>query len=124
MAKEPEKTPPEETAPEGNSTDQRIASLEAGQESLGGKIDRILGIISGGGPDDDDPGDGGQPAGAPNIAHEIRAQLDERDAKAKADADAASVKDEIGGVKAKVAELAEKPPAPMPRRVEQIMGWR
>jgi hypothetical protein len=124
MAK-PEPDPPKEepTEPEGNSTDQRIASLEAGQTGLESKIDRILGIISGSGPDDD-PGDGGQPAGGQSIAHEIRAQLDARDAKAKQDAAAASLTDELGQVKAKVAELAEKPPAPMPRKVERIMGWR
>jgi hypothetical protein len=124
MAK-PETDPPKEepTEPEGNTTDQRIASLEAGQTGINNKIDRILGIISGSGPDDD-PGDGGQPAGGQSIAHEIRAQLDARDAKAKQDSEAASVKDELGQVKAKVAELAEKPPAPMPRRVEKLMGWR
>jgi hypothetical protein len=121
MAK-PETDPPP-TEPEGNTTDQRIASLEAGQTGINSKIDRILGIISGSGPDDD-PGDGGQPAGGQSIAHEIRAQLDARDAKNKADSEAASVKDELGQVKAKVAELAEKPPAPMPRRVEKLMGWR
>jgi hypothetical protein len=121
MAK-PETDPPP-TEPEGNTTDQRIASLEAGQTGINSKIDRILGIISGGSPDDD-PGDGGQPAGGQSIAHEIRAQLDARDAKAKADSEAASVKDELGQVKAKVAELAEKPPAPMPRAVERFMGWR
>jgi hypothetical protein len=126
MAKTPEPDPPKEepTDPEGNTTDQRIASLEAGQTGINSKIDRILGIISGGGPDDPDPGDGGQPAGGKSIAHEIRAQLDARDAKAKQDAAAASLTDELGQVKAKVAELAEKPPAPMPRKVERIMGWR
>jgi hypothetical protein len=125
MAKAADTDPPKEepTAPEGNTTDQRIASLEAGQTGINSKIDRILGIISGSGPDDD-PGDGGQPAGAPNIAHEIRQQLDARDAKNKADSEAASVKDQLGQVAAKVAELAEKPPAPMPRKVERIMGWR
>jgi hypothetical protein len=125
MAKaEPDPPKEEPTEPEGNSTDQRIASLEAGQTGINSKIDRILGIISGSGPDDPDPGDGGQPAGGQSIAHEIRAQLDARDAKAKQDSEAASVKDELGQVKAKVAELAEKPPAPMPRRVEKLMGWR
>jgi hypothetical protein len=125
MTKTPEPDPPkEETDPPADAgVDQRIASLEAGQTGLEHKIDRILGIISGPG-HDDDPGDGGQPAGGQSIAHEIRAQLDARDAKAKADSEAASVKDELGQVKAKVAELAEKPPAPMPRRVEKLMGWR
>lgn len=122
MAKDTD--PPEESAPPpAAGLDQRVESLEHGQESLGHKLDKILGLVSGGGPDDDDPGDGGQPAGAPNIAEEIRAQLDARDAKAKSDAEAASVKDQLGQVAAKVAELAEKPPAPMPRKIEKIMGW-
>lgn len=123
MAKTPE-PPKDEPAPPDSSADQRIASLEAGQASLGKKIDSILGIISNNPDDDDDPGDGGQPAGASNVAEEIRAQLDQRDAKARADADKAALTDELGQVKAKIAELAEKPPAPMPRRVEKLMGWR
>ena len=101
--------------------DQRVSSLEAGQESLSQKLDKILGIVGG-----DGPAEGGHPdedKGAPNIAHEIRAQLD-ADAAAKKKADEDSVKDELGQVKAKVAELAEKAPEPMPRRVERIMGWR
>lgn len=121
MAKDTD--PPEEGAPPpAAGLDQRVESLEHGQESLGHKLDKILGIVSGG-PDDDDPGDGGQPAGAPNIAEEIRAQLDKRDREAKDAADKASLTDELGQVKAKVAELAEKPPAPMPRKIEKIMGW-
>lgn len=120
MAKE-ETSPPEETTPPATGLDQRVESLEHGQESLSHKLDRILGVISGG--DDDDPGDGGQPAGAPNIAEEIRAQLDKRDREARDAADKASLTDELGQVKAKVAELAEKPPAPMPRKIEKIMGW-
>ena len=120
-------TKPAEIEPEPDPTpatglDQRVESLEHGQGALEHKIDRILGVISGGG--DDDPGDGGQPAGSGNIAEEIRAQLDKRDREAKDAADKASLTDEIGQVKAKVAELAEKPPAPMPRRVEKLMGWR
>jgi hypothetical protein len=102
--------------------DQRVSSLEAGQESLSQKLDKILGIVGGAG-----PAEGGHPdedKGAPNIAHEIRAQLDQRDAAAKKQADEDALKNTVGEVKAKVAELAEKPPAPMPRRVERIMGWR
>jgi hypothetical protein len=109
----PPEPPAEPDAPKDAGLDQRVTSLES-------KIDRILGLFDG----SEDPGDGGQPAGAPNIAHEIRQQLDERDAKAKADAEKQQVADELGQVKAKVAELAEKPPAPMPRKVERLMGWR
>ena len=106
----PEPTP---DPPKDAGLDQRVTSLES-------KIDRILGLLDG----PDDPGDGGQPAGAPNIAQEIRDQLDARDRKAKADAEAATLKDELGQVKAAVTELKEKPPAPMPRKVERLMGWR
>lgn len=119
MAKDTE--PPEDpTPPPATGLDQRVESLEHGQESLGHKLDRILGVISG---SDDDPGGGGQPAGSPNIAEEIRAQLDKRDREKKEADEAASVKDQLGQVKAKVAELAEKPPAPPPKRVHKLMGW-
>ena len=29
----------------------------------------------------------------------------------------------VDELKTKVTELAEKPPAPMPRRIEKLMGW-
>ena len=51
-------------------------------------------------------------------------QLDQRDAAAKKKADEDALKNTVSEVKAKVAELAEKAPEPMPRRVERIMGWR
>ena len=93
--------------------DQRVSSLE-------GKIDTILSKLGGGTPAPDGPK---EPAGAPNVAHEIRQQLDERDAAARKKAEEDGVKTELGEVKAKLAELAEQPPAPMPRRIERLMGW-
>lgn len=109
-----------------DSADQRIASLEAGQSSLEGKVDKILGIISGqhGTGEGDGGGHDDQPSGGTNVAEEIRAQLDARDAKNAADADEKSKSDRLAAAEAKIAELAEKPPAPMPRRSERIMGWR
>lgn len=103
--------------------DKRVSSLEAGQESLTQKIDKILGLV-GGGHADEPSDDDGQPAHGGSIAHEIRAQLDERDRRAKADADKQSTADELAAVKTRLAELSEKPPEPMPRRVEKWMGWR
>lgn len=104
----------------------RVGQLEAGQDSLAGKVDKILGIISGGGGQDGDGGGHGEEptGGAPNIAHEIRAQLAERDRKSREDAEKKTLSDELAGVKARIAELAEKQPEPMPRRVEKFMGWR
>jgi hypothetical protein len=103
--------------------DRRVASLETGQENLSQKLDKILGIMGGG--DDHDAEGSGQPeqGGGATIAHEIRQQLDKRDAEAKKKADEDGIKNELGEVKAKLSELAEKPPAPMPRRVEKLMGW-
>ena len=100
--------PPAETGVE-----QRVDSLES-------KVDKILGILSG----SDAPAEQEQPEAGTNIAHEIRAQLDERDRKAAADAEEQGKADRLAAAEAKIAELAEKPPAPMPRRVERIMGWR
>lgn len=95
--------------------DQRVSRIETA-------VDRLMSVITGSGDEPDPPA--GPAAGAPNIAHEIRAQLDERDRKAREDAEKKGVADELGQVKAKLAELAEKAPEPMPRRVEKIMGWR
>ena len=117
MADDEEKPAPEQ------GLDGRVSSLETGQETLTQKIDKLLGIVGADGPGDGQDGHDGEGTGT-NIAHEICAQLDKRDREAKDAADKASLTDEIGQVKAKVAELAEKPPAPMPRRVEKLMGWR
>jgi hypothetical protein len=106
-------------APE-QGLDQRVSSLETGQQSLSEKLDKVLGIVSGG---HDDQGSDPDGKGSPNIAHEIRAQLDARDARDREDAEKKSIAEQLAATQAKVAELAEKPPAPMPRRVEKIMGW-
>lgn len=112
---------------EDSALDQRVRSLEAGQESLSAKIDRILGIISG------DKGDGGhaaeateppQQGGTPGgIAHEIRAQLDkaERERQARAKEDGRD--SEVAQLKEQVRALAETEPAPPPSRRARIMGW-
>lgn len=114
MADDPGTTTPDQPPDSDSGLDQRVTTLES-------KIDKILGIISRDPPAADEPE---QPAGAPNVAHEIRQQLDERDAKAREDADKASLRDEVGALKTTLAELAEKPPEAMPRKVERIMGWR
>lgn len=105
-----EQAPAEETA----GVEQRVDSLES-------KVDKILGILSGG---QGETPQAEQPDGGTNIAHEIRAQLDERDRKNAADAAEREKADRLAAAEAKIAELSEQPPAPMPRRVERIMGWR
>ena len=97
------------------------AGVEQRVDSLESKVDKILGILSGG---QDDPPRAEQPDGGTNIAHEIRAQLDARDAKNAADAAEREKSDRLAAAEAKLAELSEKPPEPMPRRRERIMGWR
>jgi hypothetical protein len=99
----------------------RVSRLETGQETLSDKLDKILGIVGGGRSEPEDKPAG---TGAPNIAHEIRAQLEARDAKAREDAEKTSLREEVAGLKTSLAELAEKPPEAMPRRVEKLMGWR
>ena len=103
-----------EAPPAESGVEQRVDSLES-------KVDKILGILSGQAGDAGDAGDEPQPT---NIAHEIRAQLDERDAKARAEAAEQGKADRLAAAEARIAELSEKPPEPMPRRVERIMGWR
>jgi uncharacterized protein YciI len=92
--------------------DKRLDQLEAGQSTILAKLEQLLG---GGKPDED-----GKPKPAGNIAEEIRQQLDARDARNKADADARAKEDRLAKVEEKISE---KPPEPMPRRVEKFMGW-
>jgi hypothetical protein len=105
-----------------HSIDQRVSQLETGQASLSEKLDQILGIVGGGGGEADAHPQ--EPTGGANVAHEIRAQLDERDRKNRAEAAEKAAADRLAAAEAKIAELAEKPPEAMPRRVEKIMGWR
>jgi hypothetical protein len=104
---------------DGEPLNERVSSLEAGQDSLSGKIDKILGILGG----RDSAEHEEQPTGGGNVADEIRAQLDERDRKRAADDQARADSDRLGAIEAKVSELAEKAPEPMPRRIEKFMGW-
>ena len=109
--------------PPNQELDQRVSSLETGQESLSQKLDKLLGIVGGGGHDDDPTGDPKDPGGGTNVAHEIRQQLDARDAKKAEEDRQAGLHSTVDELKTKVTELAEKPPAPMPRRIEKLMGW-
>jgi hypothetical protein len=105
----PEPAPPAPAAAD-HALDDRVKSLEDGQQAILGKLDRLIG----GGP---------TPAAAPagkerpevSISEEIRKQLDERD-RAKAAAPPAPAAPPA-------ADLTENPPAPLPRRIERLMGW-
>lgn len=114
----PDSTGSEENTSSAAEQDKRIADLEAGQQTILGKLDQLLG----GKPAEPDGKTGTPPPS--NIAEEIRQQLDARDAKNQADADAKATKDRLAAVEAKTSELSEKPPDPLPRRVERLMGWR
>lgn len=103
-----------ETAPESpRDADQRIDNLEA-------KVDRILGIL---GRDESKAHGAAQEHTEAkldrptNVADEIRAQLNERDRQAAAERD----KSDLASLKETVAQLAEKSPEPMPRRIETLM---
>lgn len=112
--------------PEGqdDSLAARMGKIEERQDDQGGKLDRILGILSGDGKPAEGKEEPEQKGGSPGgIAHEIRAQLEERDRKDAASKAEAERDGTLADLKAKVAELAEKPPGPLPRKVEKIMGW-
>lgn len=102
--------------------DKRIGDLEAGQQTILGKLDQLLG---GNPPKAAAGGDAPQAPRPPaNIAEEIRQQLDARDAKHRADAETKARDDRLAALETKTSELAEKSPEPLPRRVEKFMGWR
>ena len=101
----------ETEAPAQGDLPKRVDTLES-------KIDTILSRLSGGPAKADDG-----PEPPPNVAHEIRQQLDERDRAAAAKAKEDGIAAELGEVKVKLSELTEKAPGPLPRRIERIMGW-
>lgn len=94
----------EEDAPSPDTgLDQRVSSLENGQQSILSKLDQLLT-----GPDTPPEPERHEVS----IADEIRKQLDERDRR-KPKAEPAP----------KAAPEPEQAPVPMVRRVEKIMGW-
>lgn len=100
-----------ETPPEPSGEPERIQSISEMRSTL----DRILDILQMRGSE--------TPAAKPEdtsgrgvIGEEIRKALDERDAKAKAEA-----KPEPKPAK---EDVKEKNPEPLPRRIENFMGWR
>jgi len=102
-----------EKPPESADLDARVGRLET-------MIAELKDAITGSG------GSGTESAPEPpaNVAEEIRRQIEERDAREKAAAEDKAKTDRIGALETRLAELAEKPPEPMPRRVEKLMGWR
>jgi uncharacterized protein YceH (UPF0502 family) len=113
MADEDTETTAEETPPASGDLDSRVGRLET-------MISELKDAITGGG------GQGSETAPEPpaNVAEEIRRQIEERDAREAARAADQAKTDRLGALETKVAELTEKPPEPMPRKVERIMGWR
>lgn len=116
-------TPPAADGQDGQQAggiDERVTRLEAGQETMSGQLERIIGMLSGG----DAPKPDGQPAAAaghPNIGHEIRAQLDERDARARAKASADEQASTIASLQETVRQLTEAAPVAPVRRATKIM---
>jgi hypothetical protein len=124
-----ESEPPKDGQGQGQqdqALSDRVGKLEAGQDSLAGKLDQVLSMLSGG-KDGEHPKEPTAPAAGPGnpagVAHEIRAQLDERDRKEREKKDADATAGTLAELKATVAQLTEKQPDPEPRRVERIMGW-
>jgi uncharacterized protein YceH (UPF0502 family) len=113
MADEDTETAETETPPASPDLDARVGRLET-------MISELKNAITGGG------GQGSESTPEPpaNVAEEIRRQINERDARAAAAAEDKARTDRLGALETKLAELAEKAPEPMPRRVERIMGWR
>lgn len=115
----PDPPAPEPDPPEPGQADDRLGERVDGLEA---KVDKILGIISGG--SDKPASEPGQPQQPANVAEEIRRQIEDRDAKAASAAEEQAKTDRIGALETKITELAEHAPEPMPRRVEKFMGWR
>jgi hypothetical protein len=102
-------TPEPSPAPEGSGLGERVSALESGQASILSKLDKALGFL------DRKPDPPASPPGPErpevSIADEIRRQLDEK------------LKPAPDAKPAAAADLAEKTPQPMARRIERVMGW-
>ena len=113
MADDDGTAPPPAPAAGAPDLDARVGRLETA-------ISELKDAVAGGG----GPGTETGPEPPANVAEEIRRQIEERDAAAKAAADKQAEADRVGALETKLAELTEQKPGPPPRRVEKIMGWR
>lgn len=114
-------TPPPPEDPETGRI-QSLREQDARIDGLSEKIDKILGII-GGSPSATAVPETTAADQPSSLAAEIRAQLDKRDADARAAADKDTQSKTLAELAAKVKELSEKPPAEPVRRRHKIMGW-
>jgi hypothetical protein len=111
QAPEPQAEPrPEPAAPDLGA---RVGRLET-------MISELKDAITG----DGGPGSESAPEPPANVAEEIRRQIEDRDRKTASETAEAAKTDRLAAVETKLAELAEKAPEPVPRRVERFMGWR
>lgn len=101
--------------------DDRFAAIEQTQAEQGGMLQQILERLGGGG---NPSGEGKTGDPALDIGAEVRKQLADKEVAERAAADAKSKDDRLAAAEQRLAELAEKPPGPLPRRIEQLMGWR
>jgi len=109
-----------DTASSQASDSARLDAVEAKQDSMSATLNQVLSILKGDGGKTDQPA---TEPGTSNVAEEIRQQLEERDRKQRADEEKKHGDDRLGALETRVSELAEKPPGPLPRRVEKLMGW-
>lgn len=116
----------EESQPDSD-LNKRVSSLETGQQTMSQKIDQILGIV----------GQGEHAAQTTarqheerkldrptTVAEEIRAQLDAKEARDKATADANETREWRARIDGALAGMTENAPEPPARGIEKRMGWR
>jgi len=109
----------------GDSETGRIQSIEqiqAEQAEQRGKIDQILGILSGNHADAQAATEDKLDAPT-DIASMVRRQLDERDAAQRKAAEETARTDRLAALETTVKELTEQPPAEPVKRRHKIMGW-
>lgn len=103
-----------ETDPEAGrvqSIDERFAAQDS-------KIERLLSMLSGGAAKE-------EPAEPEDIGARVKEELDRRDKEAADKAAADREREERESIKAQLAKLAEKPPAPPRNRLKAFVsgGW-
>ena len=113
---------------QGDDTlDQRVSSLETGQQSITDKVDQILGIVGKGEHTAHDAAQKHEEAKLDrpsSVAEQVREQLDARDARERERQAAADRDGRLGTIEQALKDMTEKAPEVPARRVEKFMGWR
>jgi hypothetical protein len=106
---------------------QSISDIQQRQDTLDGKLDKILSMLGGGEKKAHQSSETYMQERydqSTSVADELARQLDERDRKEAARKQSADLEEWRKGVDTKLSGMGEQAPESPVRKIERVMGWR